>query len=80
MKAANHTWSSGSVAVAHISNVVRLINCDPKFHFVSQTFKDEISVFLESVNDGHVLPSSNVLQRLRKVPVIESNLSAKEKR
>lgn len=34
-KAVNPTWSSGSIAVADISNVVWLINCDPKFHFVT---------------------------------------------
>lgn len=79
MMEVNHTRGSGSIAVAYVSNVVWLINCDPKFHFVPQTVEDEISVFLEPVNDRDVPPPSNILQSLRKVPVIESDLSGKKK-
>lgn len=74
----HHTWRGGSIAVAYVSNIVWLINCDPKFHFVTKAVKDKISVFLKSVNYCLIFPSSDVLQSLRKVPVKESNLSAKE--
>lgn len=65
--------------MAYIGYIVWLINCDPFFHFVAKTTKDEISIFPESVNDSLILPPFNVLESLWKVPVVESNLKAKEK-
>lgn len=64
--------------MANIGNIVWLINGDPKFHFVAKTVKNEVRIIPEFDNDSLVLPASNILQSLWKVPVVESNLTAKE--
>ena len=65
--------------MAYIGNIVRLINSDPKFHFVAKTAKDEISVITEFDNNSLILPATNILESLWKVPVVESDLTTKEK-
>lgn len=65
--------------MAYIGYIVRLINCDPKFHFVAKTAKYEVCIIPEFDNDSLILPAPDVLQSLWKVPVVESDLTAKEK-
>lgn len=76
----SHTWSSSSIAMAYIGYIVWLINCDPKFHFVPKTAKDEVSIIPEFGYNCFILPASNILKSLWKVPVVESDLAAKKMR
>lgn len=66
--------------MAHVGYIVRLINGDPEFHFVAKTAEDEVSVIPEFDNNSLILPAPKVLQSLWKVPVVESDLTTKEKR
>lgn len=72
------TWGSCSIAMADVGYIIRLVNGDPKFHFGTKSAKDDISIIPESVNDGVILPAANILESLWKVPVVESDLTAKE--
>lgn len=62
----------------YVSYIVRLVNGDPKFHFRTKMAKNYVSIIRESGNDCFILPSPNVLQSLWKVPVVESDLTAKK--
>lgn len=66
--------------MAYIGYIVWLVNGDPKFHFVAETAKDEVSIIPEFENNSFILPAPNFLQSLWKVPVVKSDLRAKEKR
>lgn len=65
--------------MAYIGYIVRLINGDPKFHFVAKMAKDEIRIIPEFENNCLIFPAPNILQSLWKVPVVEGDLIAKEK-
>lgn len=65
--------------MAYIGYIVWFINGDPKFHFVAKTAKDEVNIISEFDNNSFILPAPNILQGLWKVPVVESDLTAKEK-
>lgn len=74
-----HTWGSCSIAIAYHGYIVWLINGDPKFNFVAKTVKDDVSIIPEIVNYSLILPAPNILQSLWEVPVVERDLTAKEK-
>lgn len=74
------TWSGYANAIATICSVVGFIEGYPKFHFISQSLEEELSIFLKSLNYSIILPPTNVLQCLWEVPVIESYLGGKTAR
>lgn len=65
--------------MAYVGNIVWLINGDPKFDFMTKTFKDKVSIIPEFGNDSLILPTLQILQSLWQVPVVESDLTTKEK-
>lgn len=75
-----YTWSSYSIAMADHGNIIWLINGDPKLHSVAKTVKNQVSIIPEFDNDSLILPAPNILQSLGKVPVVESDLTKKEKK
>lgn len=74
------TWSSCANTVATICSVVGFIEGYPKFHFMSQSLEKELGIFLKPLNYSIILPPTNVLQRLWKVPMIEGYLWGKTAR
>lgn len=66
--------------MAHHRNVVRFINSDPVFYFVAKTAKNKVSIIPEFINNSVILPAPNVLQCLWKVPVVQSDLTEKNKK
>lgn len=75
MKLTHCTWGRHSVAMPYHCYIIWLINGDPKFDFVAKTAKNEVSVIFESVDNSVVLPATNILQSLWKIPVVESDLT-----
>lgn len=63
--------------MAYISYIVRLINSDPVFHFVAKTAEDEAGVVPKSCNNCDIFPATIILQSLRKVPVVQRDLTKK---
>lgn len=74
------TWSCCANAIATVCTVVGFIKGYPKFHFISQSLEEELSIFLKPLNYSIILPPTNVLQRLWEVPMIESYLWGKTAR
>ena len=53
--------------------LILLVPSDFATYAISKTFEAEPRVVIEIVNDIIVQPSSNVLKRLRQVPVVEGD-------
>lgn len=74
------TRSSCANTIAKICSVVGFIEGYPKFHLISQSLEEELSIFLKPLNYSIILPPTDVLQCLWEVPMIESYLWGKTAR